>query len=692
MYPENEKNNNTLYYKITEKADGERYFMYIDMNSTVYLIGTDKNVLKTGLKLNNTNYDNTVCDGELLYYKNEENKYVYEYKYFDIYIIKNKEVYSNNLDIRIEEMQKLNNELLNSIKYIDNNFYIKCEIKEYYDISDFDTLLDKDTTGTYNIDGIIFMPSLHLTNINNKSYKSILKYKPLEENTIDVLVENKMLYCGYNLKKDYVKSEIMCIKPYIVDIHKKEIKKQNADNSLETMDYKLLNNKIVEVVYNVENECFIFKKIRHDKTEEYKKTNRITANNFYIVNEILEYTFNSINRDTIKNINIKYIESELKKVNKSGYYKTDKVDKIGNSEKNLRKLQNKIKTKLINDSLSILENNDTFTYIKALDLACGRGGDLLKLINTNFIDNNSNNSIKKNGGIKLILGIDNSSVNIEYSEKYNNNARGRYLEYKNDYINKSSNNKLPDIYENNNVYYITGDLSLYEDEDDVEESYEKIMNDLQYTNLTTNELLDNNDDFKERTIYDKTILDSINSKHGDNIDIFEEKQFEFIQCQFAIHYFDLEAFCKYVDLQLKPGGVFVCTFMEKQYVNELFEKNNSDIVSGNFWSLRKSKTNPENKIDVKFGTLEGETYLEENFVSENMLIEIFKQYNINPYIDTMSQIVSFNSAINPILNFRDYVNETDAEFEFNKLYKGIIFQKNLQNSTTKEQIKKLVKK
>ena len=61
----------------------------------------------------------------------------------------------------------------------------------------------------------------------------------------------------------------------------------------------------------------------------------------------------------------------------------------------MRKLQNKIKTKLINDSLSILENNENFTYIKALDLACGRGGDLLKLINTNFIDNNSNNSIIK---------------------------------------------------------------------------------------------------------------------------------------------------------------------------------------------------------------------------------------------------------------------------------------------------------
>ena len=44
-----------------------------------------------------------------------------------------------------------------------------------------------------------------------------------------------------------------------------------------------------------------------------------------------------------------------------------------------------MKTMLINDCISILENNNDFKYIKLLDLACGRGGDLFKYINTNFI-------------------------------------------------------------------------------------------------------------------------------------------------------------------------------------------------------------------------------------------------------------------------------------------------------------------
>ena len=686
VQPDNDVGKNVLHYKITEKADGERYFMYIDKDNIVYLIGTDKKVLKTGLKIKTNNYTNSICDGELLYYKNEENKYIYKYKYFDIYIVKNKEVYSNNLDTRIKLMNSLNIDLTSATKYISDMFYIECEIKKYYDISEFDIVLEKKYS--YGIDGIIFMPSLHLTNINNKSYKSILKYKPLEENTIDVLVENKMLYCGYNLKRDYVKSEIMCIKPYIVDIYKKEIKK-NVNGTLESIDYKLLNNKIVEVVFDIENDCFIFKKIRHDKTEEYIKTNKITANNFYIVNEILEYTFNSIAIDDIKTINIEYINTELNKINKSGYYKTDKVDKVSESEKQLRKLQNKIKNKLITDSISILENNEDFIYIKTLDLACGRGGDLFKLINTNFIDNDNNNSIKQEGGIKLVLGIDYSSVNIEYSEKKNNNARGRYLEYKNEYKNRSNNNKLPEIYENNNVYYITGDLSLYENED-IEESYDKIMDNVKYIDLDNN-LLENNNDFTDRTLYDKKILDSINEKHGDFIDVMQEHQFEFIQCQFAIHYFNLEQFCKYVDLQLKPGGIFVCTFMEKSYVNELLDKNNSNIVSGKFWSIKRSEIDSDNKIGVKFGTLEGDDYIEENFVSEENVIKIFDTYNIKVYNDSMSQIISSSTAISSILNFKDYINDTNFEFEFNKLYKGIIFQKVLQNSTKVEKIKNLIK-
>ena len=187
------------------------------------------------------------------------------------------------------------------------------------------------------------------------------------------------------------------------------------------------------------------------------------------------------------------------------------------------------------------------------------------------------------------------------------------------------------------------------------------------------------------------ILDTINEKHSDNIDIFDKNQFEFIQCHFAIHYFELEQICRYIDLQLKPGGVFVCTFMEKEYVNDLFEKNDSDVVSGKFWSITKSKTDRDNKVGVKFGTLEGDDYKEENFVSQEKLIELFDNYNIKLYNDSMSQIVSKTSSIDSIINFKDHINDTDPEFEFNKLYKGLIFQKPLQNSTKAEQIKKIIK-
>ena len=647
--------------------------MYIDKLNYIYLIGNDNNVLKTGLKLNNNTYSNSILDGELLYYKTD--KYIYNYKYFDIYILNNKEVFSNDLNVRIDLMNKLDVLLEQATKYISDDLYIKCESKPYYEINELTNISDQPER-PYNIDGIIYMPSIHLSNIDNKSYKYILKYKPLQENTIDVLVENKKLYCGYNVKDEYIKSEIMCIKPYIVDINKKEIKKK-INKNLELIDYDLINNKIVEVVYDVENDCFIYKKIRHDKTEEYIKTGKITANNFYIVNEILEYTFNNIDIENMKNLSVDYIENMLKITNKNGYYKTAQISKTNSSEKKLRKIQNKIKTELINDAVSILENNETFTYIKTLDLACGRGGDLLKYINTNFIDNNTNNKLKKKGGIKFILGIDSSSVNIEYTEKNNNNARGRYIQHKNEY----NGNTMPEIYENNNVYYITGDLNLYNETNNVEESYTSIMNNIKYTDNVTNELLDNNNDFDLRTTYDKKILDSLN--------LYEKNYFEFINCQFAIHYFDLNKFCKYVDLHLKPGGILVCTFMEKTYVNKLL--NNKNVVSGKFWSIKKSTTDPENKIDVKFDTLEGDNYVEENLISEEQIVDAFEKYNINLYVDTMSEIIAMITSIDPVVNFRDYIKETDPEFEFNKLYKGLIFQKTLQSSEKVEKIKAIIK-
>ena len=71
-------------YKITEKADGERYYMYINEESKIYLINGNNNVIITGLQLKTDTFTNSILDGELLIINKK-----YEYKYFDIYIRQN---------------------------------------------------------------------------------------------------------------------------------------------------------------------------------------------------------------------------------------------------------------------------------------------------------------------------------------------------------------------------------------------------------------------------------------------------------------------------------------------------------------------------------------------------------------------------------------------------------------------------
>ena len=686
-----------LYYKVTEKADGDRYFMFINSQNIIYLVNDNNNVLKTGLQLSDEQYRNSILDGELLYYKDEENKYKYEYRYFDIYIYNNTKVYTLVLDERIKIMTKLNQNIeTNSNKFMSNDggvAFINCIMKEYKELSEMPSI--KKENYNYEIDGIILMPTLELANIDNVSYNHMLKYKPLEQNSVDLLYKDGILHCGYSLDNSYVLSEIMNVKPYIVDIHKKPIKIFNKSGSdVEDIDLDLINNKIIEVVFNIKYDCFIFLKIRYDKTEKYIREKKISAaNNFYIMNDIFEYTFNSVTDEEVFDINKTYINKIKQGFDKISYYNTENNSNNDQSSKRLRKLQNKMKAQLINTSMQILENIPDFTFIKLLDVACGRGGDLFKYLETNFIENNNNKGVKKNGGIKFILGVDIDSVGIEYIHKRNNNARGRFLQYKNEYIEKNGNLNLPEIYENNNAFYITGDINKYEKGDDVKKSYDNIMDNLMYTDSTTQELLSNNNDFEERTFYDKKMLDNINSKYeSKGINLYKKEQFEFISCQFAIHYFDLSTFCKYIDLHLKPSGIFMCTYMEKSYVNELLETKGVDgVVSGGFWSIRKSKNNPDTKIDVKFKTLGNDEYKEENLVSTEDLIEKFNTFNIKPYMDPLSDASSNTSPINPIINFKDFIFDTNKELEFNKLYRGIILQKNIPKSVKTQQIKSIIK-
>lgn len=680
-------------YKITEKADGERYYMYIDKESTLYLINSNNNVIKTGLKLKSDEFMETILDGELIIV---DKKYVY--KYFDIYIKKNQVIFNNKLEERIEIMNKLDEEIMNnSVSYIEEDKNISCSMKKYVEIDKFDIVSKSDE---YKIDGVIYMYNNGLANIQNKKDLSILKYKPIEQNSIDVLLLDKKLYCSkqpkrskYNTNNVAIKCEIMCTKPYIVDLHKKKVMKNGKE-----IDYEILNNKIIEIVYKPEENYFELEKIRYDKTQKYLKTNNVggLANDFIVVNDIIGHSCNPITEEFLEELTLEKLKNLEKYVTRSyAYYEDDnsdyndkKIKTKKTAEDDLRRTNNIIKKKLIDDSIKILNSNKN-DNIKVLEIACGQGGDLIKYISTNFEDNKINSNNLNDNGIKFILGIDVDTKGIEYADpdpKGNNNrARARFISLKNNYMNDIPDN-IPYIYRENTVYFMTGDINNYKIGSNVEESFNEITGDLKHSFDGKIEE-DNNMDFEDRTKYDLQMLKDINTNK--KIDLFKKEQFELISCQFAIHYLDLDILCEYINLHLKPGGIFICTFMEKEKILKLL--NGEKEILGDFWGLRVNENNPEEEIDVKFKTA-GNEWMTEKYMTLDNLKEKLGKYNITLYYNDQEKIASGKSSINNIIHFEDYVKNNNPEFEFNKLYTGLIFQKKFSNQTAKTKLLEVVKK
>ena len=260
---------------------------------------------------------------------------------------------------------------------------------------------------------------------------------------------------------------------------------------------------------------------------------------------------------------------------------------------------------------------------------------------------------------------------------------------KNDYIkNEPDINDIPNIYKNNSAYFITGNLNNYDGSlTNIKDIYAQIMSDVQH-NFNDEIEEDNNLDFEKRTEYELKMLEDINTVN--NIKLFENEQFELISCQFAIHYLNLENFCKYINLQLKSGGIFICTFMEKEKVLKLL--GDADEIEGKFWGLRKNKEEPENKIDVKFNTANNK-YMTEQFMTLEVLKQELSNYGISLYSSDVESVQSDSSSIKNVKHFGDIQelkNKTDNEFEFNKLYTGVIFQKNELSIKKINKMKKII--
>ena len=123
-------------YAITDKADGERYFLF-SLEEGLYLLSTNMNVKKINLQITDKKYYNMILDGELIH---DENNYLF--LAFDV-------VYAGNIDYRHNEKFILTDRLnvLNQIvdkcfgnlvpftNYLDKHSDVEFDlIKKFYEV------------------------------------------------------------------------------------------------------------------------------------------------------------------------------------------------------------------------------------------------------------------------------------------------------------------------------------------------------------------------------------------------------------------------------------------------------------------------------------------------------------------------------------------------------------------------------
>ena len=363
-------------YAVTDKADGERYFLFIDKIGFVYFLDNNLNkILKTDLHC--ANYKQCIIDGELVKIKNK-----ICFLAFDLLIFNGMDLRGNmeyNLKRRIYELK--------GIEFSKSEFY-EISVKNYYFGNVFSgskKILDSISDKFYENDGLIFTP-VNEAYPKIKKWNTLFKWKPCELNTIDFYAKQISSKNGIGTWNLYIQApsnntETKRTEKVLFDIQKL-CNQQNTDiiTYQTSFDESLVDpttgeqyktNTVIEFRWEASKLKFVPLRTRWDKT-----VNPSKHGNFV---KVACDIWNNINNPIDKEYLLKFYSNSNEK---DQYFER------------MRRFHNKVKEYLYNKYCKNISN--------LLELCSGKGGDMHKWFYNN---------------IKKVDGYDISSKNIEECQK-----------------------------------------------------------------------------------------------------------------------------------------------------------------------------------------------------------------------------------------------------------------------------------
>ena len=352
-------------YSVTDKADGDRVFLFVNQMGNVYFMDNNLNkIFKTDIKCDKQKGGISILDGEMVRVDNQ----IY-FLAFDIFYFNNTDLRGNNdylLKRRLEILQNL-------VKSFSKTKFYSVICKDYYFGNVFNAskkILDSVNEMPCKNDGLIFTP-VNEPYPKTKKWSSLLKWKPAELNTIDFFAvkigsDNNIgkwqLYVQGTLPSD-IKGALPD-KRQITQIVLFDIEKLSGTNEQNVVTYQTtfpdnlidettntyyINNTVIEFVWNSNDKKFVPLRTRWDKTNNPKKHGNYSKVACNIWNNI----HNPIDKDFL-----------------CQFYSSKQKDKSDVYFEKMRRFHNKIKEQLYN---KYCKNTNWL-----LELCSGKGGDIHK--------------------------------------------------------------------------------------------------------------------------------------------------------------------------------------------------------------------------------------------------------------------------------------------------------------------------